>query len=259
MKRREVLDRLPDKERLLVASAWDKAERAGRNWNVEYTHFLDPGERLVLEEHSYLWDIGIASFGGYDGAEREVLAFYPGGEEPAFADYPLKAVQVNGNFQFASVTHRDYMGSLLSLGLKRELFGDIIVLPEGCQVLLHTSALNWILANWQSVGRVTVQVGEIPMVEVQVPERDMLVRISTVSTLRLDAVAAAAYCISRSKAADLIRAGKMKLNYRPEQRVDRVVEQGAMLSLSGYGRAELQEVGGASRSGRLHIKIARWQ
>ncbi len=259
MKRRDVLDRLPEKQRMLVASAWDKAERAGRNWSVEYTQFLDPGERLVLEEHSYLWEVGMANCGGYDGAEREVVAFYPGEDDPTPEYYPLAAVQVSGNFQFASVTHRDYMGSLLSLGLKRELFGDILVQPEGCQVILHASALNWVLANWQSVGRVTVQVSEIALSEVQAPEREVQERVSTVSTLRLDAVTAAAYGISRSKAADLIRAGKMKLNYRPEQRVDCLVEQGAMLSLSGHGRAELQEVGGVSRSGRTHIKVARWR
>lgn len=279
MQRRELLDRLQGAERQLLATAWDKAERAERRGLPEFTEFLDPGQRALLAGYRYLWTVELLGCGGYAGAEREVVAFVPadvtarsrgrGGWEPApedeeqallpAAQFPLTAVEARGNFQFAAVSHRDYLGSLLALGLKRELFGDILVQDSCCQLVLHQHALPLVLNNWLSVGATSISLRQIELTELQVPEREQLVRTATVATLRLDAVLAVAYGCSRSKAAELIKAGKVKLNHRPETRSDRQLEAGAMLSLAGSGRAELLEVSGTSKSGRLFVKVARWQ
>lgn len=291
LQRREILDRLRGDERLLVATAWDKAERAARNWQTEFTGFLDPGQRALLVDYCHLWSGEMTSFGGYADAERQIVAFTAPGQAadgeptasrwghsssnetgfmsgpqnehkvegcPPTLSFPLAAVQVSGNLQFASLAHRDYLGSLLALGLKRELFGDILVLPEGCQVVLHEQSLSFVLSNWAAVGPIGIRVEQIELGLLQPPEREMSLRTATVATARLDAIVAAAYGISRSKATDLIKAGKVKLNYRQEVKAEKQLTEGAMLSLAGSGRAELLEVGGSSKSGRVYIKVARW-
>lgn len=273
VQRRDALDRLSGEDRVLVAKFWDMAERVGQHGQTEFSGFLDPGQRVLIQGYRHLWPVELSGFGGYEQAERQIMAAVgrrdESGARRLMADHaadqtlsvdiwPLVAVQVGGGFQFAKVSHRDYLGSLLSLGLKRELFGDILVLSTGCQVVLHEQALSFVLSNWSSVGSVGIEVRQIEFSQLQLPERERVERTATVATLRLDAVVAVAYGLSRSKAADLIRAGKVKLNYRPEVRTDRQVDQGAVLSLAGLGRAELLEVGGASKSGRLFIKVGRW-
>jgi RNA-binding protein YlmH len=126
-------------------------------------------------------------------------------------------------------------------------------------VMVHQSVADYLLCNWSSIGSAAIQVEVLDLTRVEPPQGQRQVRTATVASLRLDAVVAAAYQLSRSEAAALIRGGKLKLNFLPEQRVDRVVEEGAILSLAGQGRAELIEVGGVSRKGRIHIQVARWR
>lgn len=262
MQRRDLLDRLTGEDRMLVAKVWDMAERAARHCHSEFSGFLDPGQRSLISDYSHLWSAEICSFGGFEGAERQIVAVCgePAGDDPGESlDWPLVAVEVSGNFQFAKVSHRDYLGALLSLGLKRELFGDILVGGSGCQVVLHAHALPFVLANWTSVGPVGIEIRQIDLEALQPPEREKTERTATVATLRLDAIVAAAYGLSRAKATELIKSGKVKLNHRPEVRPDRQLEEGAMLSLAGLGRAELQSVGGASKSGRVFIRVGRWR
>ncbi|MGI6358044.1 MAG: RNA-binding protein [Bacillota bacterium] len=271
MQRRDVLDRLAGEDRALLAAVWDKADRASRVGSTEFTYFLDPGQRTLIEGYRHLWPVELHSFGGYDQAERRIIAIThetegrvfcltSGTKDPSLClnPWPLAAVEVQGSFQFAQVTHRDYLGSLLSLGLKRELFGDILVLPGGCQAVLHEHALPFVLSNWVAVGKVGISVRQIELSDLQPPERQQVVRKATVSTLRLDAVVAVAYGLSRSKAVALIKGGRVKLNHRPEERPDKAVDAGAMLSVMGMGRAQLLSVGGTSKSGRVFIEVGRW-
>ncbi len=262
MQRREILDRLTGEDRTLVARLWDLAERADRHGGSEFSQFMDPGQRSLVFDYSHLWPVEICSFGGFEDAERQIVAVtgrLTAGVSSESLDWPVAAVEVTGSFQFAKVTHRDYLGALLSLGLKRELFGDILVMSNGCQVVLHAHALPFVLANWASVGPVGIEVRQLELASLRPPERESTERTATVATLRLDAIVAVAYGLSRARATELIKAGKVKLNHRPEARPDRLLAEGAMLSLAGLGRAELLTVGGASKSGRVFIKVGRWR
>lgn len=254
---KKVLDRLMGEERLLLATACDKAAQAMQRQQTCFTPFLDPSQRALLAQYAYLWDATMDSFGGYEDAERQIVAFSPEvlDYQP---EYPLVAVAVSGNFDFAKVTHRDYLGSLLALGIKREMVGDILVGAAGCQLVLHQTIASYVMANWQSVGSVGVKLAEIPVAELQPPEPEIVWRQATVASLRLDAVVAVAYGISRTQAATLIRNNKLKHNFAVETRCDKTVEVGDTLSLAGQGRAQLRELGGQSKKGRWHIQIARF-
>lgn len=253
---RKALDNLAAEERLLLAVADDKAALAVQRQQPCFTNFLDPGQRALLGRYAHRWETTIASWGGFEGAERQIVAFLPPfiDYEP---EYPLVALEVSGNFNFATVTHRDYLGSLLALGIKREMVGDILVGDNGCQLLVTPTIASYVQNNWQAVGRVGITVTPIPLSHVNPPEPQEICRSATVASLRLDAVVAAAYSISRTQAATLIRAGKLKHNFLLETRCDKTVAAGDVFSLAGKGRAQLRQVGGQTRKGRWHILIAR--
>lgn len=254
---KKILDSLAGEDRLLVAMACDKAAQAMQRQQPCFTSFLDPAQRALLNQYQYLWDATVAASGGYEHAERQIVAFTPPYYD-AYLQYPLVAIQAQGNFSFASVTHRDYLGSLLALGVKRETIGDILVGDGGCQVVLQPAIVGFVSANWSAVGRVGITVAEIPLAELEPPEQEIVWRQATVASLRLDAIVAVAYSISRTQAANLIRGGKLKHNFVVELRCDRPVAEGDTLSLAGKGRAQLREIGGQSKKGRYFISVARF-
>ncbi len=254
---KKILDNLVGEERLLIATACDKAAQAVQRQQPYFTTFLDPGQRALLSQYDYLWDATMDSFGGYAEAERQIVAFSPGLVDYPL-QYPLVAVAVSGNFNFATVTHRDYLGSLLALGIKRDTVGDILVGTAGCQLVLQQTIASYVLANWQAVGKVGIKVAEIPVAELKPPEPKIVWRQATVASLRLDAIVAVAYAISRTQAATLIRGGKFKHNFVVETRCDKTVAIGETLSLAVQGRAQLREIGGQSRKGRWYVQIAHF-
>ena len=147
----------------------------------------------------------------------------------------------------------------MGLGLTREVLGDIL-LPEAglCQVVVLREALPILLSQWEGAGRYRASLSEIPLDRLTpAPARVKTVR-DTVATPRLDAVAAAGFSLSRSKAAALIAAGKVALNHRECLKADRQVAEGDVLTCRGLGKCVIKEVPGQSKKGRTMLVIERY-
>ena len=99
---------------------------------------------------------------------------------------------------------------------------------------------------------------EIPAAHLHIPEVRCEEVRDTVSSLRLDAVAASGFSLSRGKAADLIASGRVQLNHRECVKPDHAVAQGDVLSCRGLGKCVLTEVGGPSKKGRILIVLERY-
>ena len=110
---------------------------------------------------------------------------------------PIAVLQVTGGH--SSVGHRDFLGALLGTGIKRDKVGDIIIIDQGCQVVVAAEIVNYLLTHWTHVGSYPIQLQLIDEEQLAVePERIKEIR-ATVASLRLDAVAAAGYGVSRTK------------------------------------------------------------
>ena len=117
---------------------------------------------------------------------------------------------------------------------------------------------DFLLSSWNSAGRAKLTVTEIPAAHLHIPEVRCEEVRDTVSSLRLDAVAAAGFSLSRGKAADLIASGKFQLNHRECLKPDRPVAEGDVMSCRGLGKCVLKEVGGPSKKGRIMILLERY-
>ena len=150
--------------------------------------------------------------------------------------------------------HRDILGSVMGLGLERHCIGDIVQEAERAILFCEHSMAEHLLDSLLSAGRIRLQtalLSELP--ELAPPEgtewRD------TVASPRLDAVVASGCRLSRSKAADLINGGQVKLRHLPTQRTEAQVEAGDMISVRGFGRLQVQEIGSPTRKGRYPLKM----
>ena len=170
----------------------------------------------------------------------------------------MAALALRWNAKFASAQHRDLLGAAMGLGLERGALGDVALSsrPGEAYLFCLNEIAAYIAANLESAGRAKLTVSPAESVDVAEPEGTEL-RV-TVQSLRLDAVLAAGYNLSRAEAQRLIAAGLVKLNHVPELRGDAKLEAGSLLSARGYGRLRVDEIQGESRRGRTVLKLFRY-
>ena len=265
MTKKELLDRCArdGEERVLLARALDKLELAQNRGVPAHTPFLSPGEQAALADLLAAWGHPRHLFwGGYPDAERRVCAFLPDWQEEdgllSDPEGPLAALEAKFPAG-AALGHRDILGALMGLGITREKVGDILLPGPGvCQVVVLRDALPILLSQWEGAGRWKVSLEAIPLDRLAPKPAQVKTIRDTVATPRLDAVLAAGFSLSRSKAAGYISAGKVAVNHRECLKSDKLVEEGDVLTCRGLGKCVVKEVPGQSKKGRTMLVLERY-
>ena len=251
------LSRLTEEEKLFCARVEDMIARCEKKYTPQFTHFLD--ERQALIARQVLARSGWQDhlfYGGYPDAERTLLGVFPPYTDPDEAAFPLQPVTVT--FRGAdNLSHRDFLGALMGLQLKRETVGDILV-EQGRAVIFFTKTVApLVLSELTKVGSAGVKLSDAPLTELPAP-REMQSISGTVSSMRLDCVASLVTKLSREKAAQLIRAGLVQLDFVTCQQVDRTVKEGDRLSIRGYGKYIVGGDDGLSKKGRIRLTVQKY-
>lgn len=264
MNKTELLNRLAadPEERLMLARVMDKLELARTRSVPACTGFLTLGQRTAAEgliaacgrpEHLF--------FGGYEGAERTVCAFLPDWQDAESwredEACPVAALALRYP-EGAGLTHRDFLGAILGLGITREKVGDLLVGDGLCQAVLLREIVPVVESQLEQVGRQSVKITPLALEELTPPEQAVRVLRDTVATLRLDAVAAAGFSAGRSKMAEMIAAGRVAVNGRECRKPDRPVAQGDHIACRGLGKCSLAQVAGTSKKGRTMVVLHRY-
>lgn len=210
-----------------------------------FSEFLTPGEqtelgRMRLAEPCVL-------DGGYSEAERRVAVF---GGESAPICY-LEIAPVSPKFA-EELTHRDYLGSLMGLGLRRSVLGDIVLAGGGAYVFCLESVAGHIADGLTQVRRTNVHVTPVESLPESVtapPEETTL----TAASERLDALVSAAFNLSRSESARLFEAERVFVNGLSAHSPSSRPEAGDMVSVRGLGRFRFEGTQGETRKGRLRV------
>ena len=194
-----------------------------------------------------------AFFGGYEGAERKVLGIFP--YEPE--EFPVDALE----FKFRKVdklTHRDFLGALMSLGIERETVGDILVEDGRCVVFVKSEISGYITSQVFKIGNAGVTVGTAD--PQTIPKgRGFDEKDYTVSSLRLDAVIAAVTGLSREKTKSLILSGSVSRNYECCQNISKTLSVQDTFTVRGKGKYILSGVIGETKKHRLRISIIHFR
>ena len=236
----------------LIKRAEDLAARCARTGTVTSTAFLTPAEQYALKSFRPHADCAVVFSGGVDGAERACACFLPEWmDETMFdAEELMRCVRITAHF--GEPGHRDYLGALLGMGVRREWIGDILIDGSVAHVLCLKSVQAHLLTI-EKVGRCGVKTAAVPLSDVPVPERKVKPVSFTVQSPRLDAVLSGLFHLSRTQAAERIRVGDASLNSSECLRPDSEIRPGDVVSLRGYGKAAVRDIGGQSRKGRIYI------
>ncbi len=223
------------------------------------TPFADPRQQEIALQLSRSFPVcGIVFAGGYPGAERARMLVFPRTRPPR-EDKSVTPLLISGSYPPDMLNHRDFLGAILGLGIKREMVGDIICRDAETLVFLVPEMADFVVQHLQQVGRYPVNgtiPEQIPLSFIQGQERIKEIR-GTVASLRLDAVAGLGFGLSRSRITPLVRGEQVKLNHQAISQPSRLVREGDLISLTGRGRVEVMEILGETRKGRISLKLRR--
>ncbi len=241
---------------LLMKRMRELALRAQVRPGAQFTHFLDPAQLGIAIRAARERNVLLRVWGGYPEAERAMAAFFALPEDEP-EQFPLATLRLGWNKKFGSPGHRDLLGAVMSLGFDRERIGDIVLCEECAYLFAEPDTAGYISSNLESAGRVSLR----PVLAEGTPElpppKGRTVR-DTVPSLRLDALLAAGFDLSRSQACELIARQVVMVNHELCESVSATLKEGDLISARGFGRFRLQQVGGLTRKGRLGVTIFRY-
>lgn len=244
-----------DEERQFIGRAWDWVQRSIHSGPPYITHFLHPGQIILLDMAvNAVGSLSVVTGGGYPGAERVKAALVPADCHWFDGNLDIAIIHITPSAFAGELTHRDYLGAILALGITRDVLGDIVVIPTGAYVVCDQSMAAYIGQNLSQIGRETVSVESVDDMG-QAAERQYRRETVTVAGLRLDAVLSKAFRISRDASATLIRKGDVKLDFRPVFSPSAPVEEGSLVSCRGQGRVKILSTGGLTRKGRIPVEM----
>jgi RNA-binding protein YlmH len=201
-------------------------------------------------------DVNTAFFGGFAGSERRMLGVFPKFLQPGEEAFPIERL-VFSYRTGVSLTHRDFLGTILGCGVKREKVGDILC-GDGITVVFVEKDIGRFLelqigrVGGEGVTLIKDYQGELPDAHTFREIRD------TVASPRLDAVVKVAAGLSREEAAGQIESGLVSLNHMVRQSVSQTVRENDIISIRGAGRFRVQTLGPESRKGRLFITLLKY-
>ncbi|MBQ0064676.1 MAG: RNA-binding protein [Firmicutes bacterium] len=215
------------------------------------TSFLSLPEQNIVEQICPK-DLYVCFNGGYENAERKIACITPMEE---MYDSDLVILEATYNSNFRQIQHKDVLGSLLHLGLEREVLGDICIEEDRIVVFVKEQIADFIQMNCTNIARMNIQFERVDFVDVTGPKKQEL--IINVSSLRMDAIVASLAHCSRKEAALKIKQGFVKLN-------DVILETNQQLchndfvSIRKVGRFQYIEIVNTTKKERLMLKFEKY-
>lgn len=216
------------------------------------TSFLNPRGQYILEVIvGSFEDMKVSYFGG-QSAERKRAIIAPSYFEPTEDDFEEVLIQINYPEKFVSIQHQHVLGTLMSLGIEREQVGDILV-GDTIQFVLTKQLESYIMMELTKIKGATVKLDSIPFKDMIQSKENWNIHHSTVSALRLDVVLKEMIRKSRSIAKQLIEKKRVKVNHTLIDSPDFQLQNNDLLSIQGFGRARIVDIGGKTKKEKVHI------
>lgn len=256
--KKKMLDKINKiEDRMLASKILDKAVQAEKSWSLTFSDFLDPYQRKMTERLiSGIKDIDYRFDGGYEGAERAVVIFGSMQIQDRTYESPLRLIYVVPKIE-GNLSHRDYLGALMGLGIRREKIGDIIMAEGKCSIIVIADIAEYILYNLNKIGRIDVDVKLRELEDLEIPEAAAKEIKCTVPSLRLDCIVSNGFGISRSQIAPYFKSGRIHLNWEAKDSLSSQVQEGDVISVKGKGRVILEKVEKTTKKDRIAIILKK--
>lgn len=238
---------------LLLARVKDLSNLCEKTASPKFLGFLTPSQAAVVQNRLGK-NARYKFFGGYNESERTILCFLPDWcEEPV---YPIKAFTFSYR-KCDTLTHRDFLGALMALGITRETVGDILVEDGRAVVFVHSDMAKFVSSQIVKIGNVgvTVTEGFVGTLPTCGKKQEFT---TTVASTRIDCVVASICNVSRGDAAVRIADGFVSVNSITCEKPTRTVNEGDIVTVRQKGRFEVTSCDGLSKKGRIILKYNKY-
>ena len=240
------------KKRLL-----DLSKQADIKGIVTFSDFLNLNELNIYHTIKNTLYTKASVFGGYDSAERQMIAFIPDALYYEF-DFPIKCIHIIPKYpKFAEkLTHRDVLGALMNLGIERSCLGDILCLEDDYYVFCNEKIFPFILESLQKIRHTMVELKEEEEYRHLQSNIQLEEQYDMIASNRIDCIIAKAFHLSRSEAANLLTAEKVFINGKCITNCNQSCENGAIVSVRGKSRFIFEDCNTTSKKGKLRVKFS---
>lgn len=255
MDKKTFLNKMSFIENSIASNIYDKVVLAQRTSRTIYTaEFYTPDVCKALEQMSSELGVKVNCYGVFEDAQRKTIAF---SDEDVWY-YPIDLLKISTNAKFTRPQHKDYLGAIMALGIKREKLGDLILKNDECYLAVHNEITDYIKMNLTSIGKAACTIDILDINSSEIPVYDFQNIIVNVSSLRIDCVVSALCNISRGKAEELIRQGKVLVDYSEALKKDKILKEDCIVTIRGYGKFKILEEAGWTGSGRIKIQVKKF-
>ncbi|WP_332299491.1 RNA-binding protein [Staphylococcus gallinarum] len=239
-------------EQQLIDNLMDKCKRANEQYAPILTNFLDPREQYILEVIVASYEELTVHLYGGKHAERKRAIIAPTYFEPEDSDFEIVLMAVDYPEKFVTLQHQHILGTIMSLGIEREQLGDIVIDGE-IQFTLTKQLESYMLLELNRIKGATVKLNSIPLSDMIQSKEEWKSFNTTVSALRLDVVLKEMIRKSRTIAKQLIDKKRVKVNHTIIDAADFQLASGDLLSIQGFGRAKVTDIGGTTKKDKVRI------
>lgn len=244
-----------DDEYFLLSSIYDKFIACENKNIVTNTKFLDVRQRYIAEQ--LIIKLGVTNYvfdGGNEDTERRICVFLP--------DYPididiLRFIRATKSSR-DNLSHRDYLGSLMGLQIKREYLGDIFIHELGADIVVLDDIAEYIMMEYQKAGRKQLSLDYISREDVITGDDNVTVMKYTVTSMRLDLLVSTVFKLSRKDSDELIKKGRVLVNSIQCIKEDKVLDIDDKINIRGKGKAIISDILGTSKKGKNIIEVKKY-
>lgn len=240
------------------------ANRSYQSNTFVFTNFLGLAEQSdLIEIDRYVSFAGVKLSGGYEGADRCMARFGNSDELGYEEEFPIACLHISPLVKkFADdLTHRDFLGAIMNLGIERDTIGDIKVNDKEAYVFCIESIAEYICDNLDKVRHTNVKIGiitdvssRLKLIETEEPKVKQIV----VSSLRADGIISKAYNLSRGESLELFQNQKVFINGRLVENNSMQLGGGDIVNARGYGKFRIDGLPRETKKGRISVSVAIW-
>lgn len=259
--KQKILNSISNKEdKILFSKIIDQINICEKNYENTFTEFLPIIKYLEfksilkenIEQNMYI-------FGGFEEAERIIIGFFPEYTQPENILFPLSILEITYNEKYSKIlTHREFLGSILGLGIDRGKVGDIIINNNKAICFLYNDIISYVNINLERVSSTKVKTKILKLEDCDILKPKLEEKSIIISSIRLDAVLSSAFNIARGKISDYIKGEKVFINFSIQTNGAKNVKENDIITLRGVGRIKVLNIVGKTKKDRIILNIAKY-
>ncbi|MGL6064285.1 MAG: YlmH/Sll1252 family protein [Fusobacteriaceae bacterium] len=257
MDRKKIISNFQKNEEFVIANFLDDIELC---LNIEYPiygkEFYSPSFIAKVEEVKNLFNVEMKFLGLSESSEKKISCIYPKEYNYEDLNFPVVLFEIDGKNKFKTLEHKDFLGTIMSLGIKRELLGDLIVEDSKCYGIALEFIYEMISEKITNIGKIPVKIKRIE--EKELPKAKFQDSMEVLSSLRLDAIVSTLINSSRNETSELIESGEVMHNYLVEKKASKIIKEKSVITIRKKGKFIFEKELEKTKKGKIKILIKKY-